>query len=414
MKSSYRSNEYVRLPTSSESDSGTETEATPTSEELQNGGDPLVRLRESEPGPFAPIPLKVPGPTLRGSSNDGSGFVLEETLNVNADGMLGDRRFSFKERLRIIATIPHVVALAALMLLMGYAAASIRAENARQHEAEDLEKRFAFVYLVTPNVTNVKDLGLSLQSLNKYFKLGLNYRVVIVHEGIPPLVQGRLQSLIEAPLRFREHQLRSPRSFNLSKETLSSTNETRWSYQKTIRFWFHTAVLAMPSKNGILADLDYIVRLNSDASFTRDISRDFIRAFVISGAQFGYQSIGKECTKNTTNGLKELAASYVELNGITPRSTSLWANVVRPSSGGCVPTFENHFEMINLRFFRSHSGIQDWLRVVDANGGIYRNGWGDAALRYITVALYVAPEKLIRYGFDVIPYKRRHQTITRN
>lgn len=407
MTNSSLGNEYIRLPSSDESDLEAEAEgdAKSTSEKLQNGGNIHVQLPESKPGPIPPLPPNVVSPARRYSSEDGSEFISGKTLKDNESVSICGGRSCLSERVQTLVTTPHLIALLAFVLLIAYAAVNVRAENARQLKAEGLERRFAFVYLVTPNVTNIQHLKHSLKSLGKHFTPDSNYRIIVVHEGILPSVQGHLQSLIEAPLTFREYQLRGPRSLNLSKETFDSTDEIKWGYQNAIRFWFYTAVLAMPAKNDVLADLDYIVRLDSDTVLTGEISREIVRDFVLSGAQFGYQSIGKECLKNMTYGLKELAESYVELNGITPRSKNLWESVKMAKSGGCIPKFENHFEVINLRFFRSHSGIQDWIRVVDANGGIYRHGWGDATLRYITVALYAAPEKLIRCGVGAVPFK---------
>lgn len=394
---------YIRLPTSEESDPKDKIAA--HFEKLQNTEESHVRLVEPrDPNLTHLVSPNISGSAKRSSSENDSESECE-TLKKVGSGEFESDQFSCAERLQIIATLPHLVALVALILLIGYAAAGIRAEDARQLKTEDLEKRFAFVYLVTPNVTEIKSLGLSLQSLGKYFKSKLNYQIVIVHEDIPPLVQGRLQSLSEAPLRFREFRLDGPREFNLSKDNTDSANRTEWGHRNAVRFWFHTAVLAIATKSGILADLDYIARLDSESVFTANIGRDIIREFVLSGAQYGYQSIGKDCGENRTYRLQELAESYVELNGISPRSMNLWASFIRTKSGICLPKFENHFEMINMRFFRSHSGIQDWIRVVDANGGIYRHGWEDATLRYITVALYAAPEKLVRYGVDLIPYK---------
>lgn len=318
--------------------------------------------------------------------------------------------YPFCERIKIVATVPHLVSLVSLIILITYVSIAVRVENARQLRSEDLARRCAFVYLATSNHTDIDNLGFSLQSLNKYFKSDMKYNIVIVHEDIPPIVRGRLQSLSEVPIQFREFQLEGPSTLNLSNEVPTFTKRSTWGYQNMIRFWFYSAMLAEASESAPFTDLDYVVRLDSDSAFTGEISRDFIKDFIFSGAQYGYhQRIGKDCGENITYGLKELAKSYVELNGISPRSSRLWVSLINSTSGHCLPKFENHFEIINMRFFRSHAGIQDWIKVVDTNGGIFRHRWGDAVLRFITVALYAAPEKLIRYKQEAIPYRHPHQ-----
>lgn len=314
-----------------------------------------------------------------------------------------------KDRMEIFWTLPHLVTLVSFLVLVGYVSASVQIENSRQMRAESLAQRCAFVYLVSSNKSDIDHLGYSIQSLNKYSAPGMAYKIVVVHEGIPPVVQGRVQSLSEAPIEFRDFSLDGPPTLNLSNEISTFSKRTPWGYQKMIRFWFYSAILADPSKAAPLSDLDYIVRLDSDTAFTHRMGRDFFNDFVLSGAQYGYQRIAQDCSKNYTTGLRELAESFIEVNGITPRSKNLWYTLSSTRHKKCVAKFENHFELINLRFFRSHAGIQDWIRVVDANGGIFRHRWGNAALRFITVALYAAPEKVVRYEEKEVSYCHPHR-----
>lgn len=319
-----------------------------------------------------------------------------------------DKQFleeSWISRSSIVFTIPHLIALVSLLILGAYVVITIRSETARQQSSDDFARRCAFVYLVASNKTNVDNLGFSLQSLNKYVRVETNYRIMIVHEDIPPVVQGRLQSLSEASLHFHEFNLKGPSDFNNSGTLpIHNGEDARKKSQDMIRFWFYSAMLPEPSKAGLFAEIDYIVRLDSDYAFTGQISTDFLKDFARSGMQYGYRRIGEECNWNKTYSLRHLAESYVELNGISPRSEDLWNSLVTTKRGECLPKFENYFEVINLRFFKSHSGIQDWIKVVDTNGGIYRDGWDDSVLRFVTVALYAAPEKLVAYETSTIPY----------
>lgn len=316
---------------------------------------------------------------------------------------------SFGSRFHVFATFPHLAALCALVILIIYAILNVNAEKARHEEAESMQQRCAFVYLANENRSDIENLKFSLKALNKNFKAAKRYEIVIVHENIPPVVQGKLQSISEARLDFRAYTLTQPKELNLSDEVPTFTRRARWSYQNMVRFWFYTAMFAEPTKKGLLSDLDYIVRLDSDSAFTGSIKRDFIREFVVSGAQYGYYRLGQDCRRNMSYGLRELAESYIELNGIKPRSTNLWKKVLETEPGGCIPAFDNHMEVLNMRFFRSHSGIQDWIRLVDSNGGIYKHGWGGAVLRFVTIALYAAPEKLVRYDNESIPYRHPHR-----
>lgn len=310
------------------------------------------------------------------------------------------------DRMKFFWNLPHFVALFSLLVLVVYISISVKVENARQVRTENLAQRCAFVYLVSSNKSDITNLGHSIQTLNKYSGFRMPYKVVVVHENIPPVVQGRVQALSEAPIHFRQFALDGPSTLNLSNEVSTFYKRSPWGYQKMIRFWFYSAILVDPARSAPLNDLDYIVRMDADTALTSRVSRDIIKDFALFGAQYGYQKISQDCEGNFTVGLRELAESFIEINGITPRSQKLWS-LLTNSKKGCVPKFENHFEVMNVRFFRSHAGIQDWIKVVDANGGIFRHRWGDAALRFITVALYAAPEKVIK--FDDVPCGHPHR-----
>lgn len=317
-------------------------------------------------------------------------------------------------RTKIFLTAPHALFLFTLIVLTVCIIVTVRAETSRQLKSDRLAQRCAFVYLAPANVTNIGNLAASLKSLNSQGKFDFKYKIIIVHENIPPVTQGRLQAVSEAPLQFRHFTLRPRIDITHTDKTRSNNavgcDDTKRSKklfcEHSARFWFYTAVTNDPIKLSPLKDIDYVVRLDSNWELKDKVKRDFFNDFVLSGAQYGYyQQIGQDCTPNATTSLKHLATSYVELNGITPRSVNLWTKIAHTPASLCLPYFHPRLEVLNLRFFRSHSGIQDWIRVVDTNGGIYSEGWKDHVLRFITVSLYAAPEKIVRYDTKIIPFQ---------
>jgi hypothetical protein len=65
-----------------------------------------------------------------------------------------------------------------------------------------------------------------------------------------------------------------------------------------------------------------------------------------------------------------------------------------------VGTFLTHFEVMDLDFFTRHDVIQYTDEVVRSQG-IYHHRWGDAPLRYMTLALLARPEDVGVNGRDV-------------
>lgn len=355
---------------------------------------PLIMSEEGREDSFAYAPIVT--------SHQGVLNKVQSTISIDS-----------QSRLRLCLTVPHGVAVACLFTLCALTVFVFHRENGQQLKPEDIIRRSAFVYLVGPgsNKTHINDLGYSLKKLNQFFNSRRRYRIIVAHDDIAPVVQGRLQAVSVTPVEFRKLELPGSPSLNMTLQEVVSQRETirkrdPLGHQKLIRFWAYTAALADTTKTSVFADVDYIVRLDTDSAFMAPVTRDFVYDFVKSKAQYAYKSTGQDCCGNRTATLKKLARSYVKMNGIRPRSIDHWARVIHPRSNDCLPMFESDLEVLNLRFFRSHSGIQSWIHSVDANGGIFNHLWTDSTLRYLTVALYAAPEKIVK--LDAIPYVHPH------
>lgn len=315
--------------------------------------------------------------------------VITASHQSSAESSISFSPSTWRERASLCYTLPHLAALVSLLTLSVVVAHRLRLEAHRHKEASLFAERCAFTYLVSVNQTNLSDLGHSLKSFNRHF-VPLPYRILVLHDGLPPVAQGKLQALSEAPLLFRYLQY----TVNRTRHQVGIQGP-----QNRTHFWSYLAL----RQNDYLADIDFLIRLEPNTMFTRKISSDFVLSFVAHGMQYAYPSHHQDCKPNVTQSLKELAVSYVDLNGIQPRNVPFWNTILRPSSNSCMPYFNNHFELINLRFFRTHSGVQDWIRAIETHGGVFHNGWHDGLLRYVTVALYAAPSKTVKYGTDLVP-----------
>jgi hypothetical protein len=49
--------------------------------------------------------------------------------------------------------------------------------------------------------------------------------------------------------------------------------------------------------------------------------------------------------------------------------------------------YYNNFEVFQTKFFRQMD-VRAWIDAIDASHGIYKYRWGDAMLRYLTLALF--------------------------
>lgn len=302
---------------------------------------------------------------------------------------------SWRERATLCYTFPHLIAFISVLAVFVFVVHRVRFEDSHEKEAAHLAQRCAFAYLVSVNATNLHNLGISIKSLNRYFK-PLPYKLIVLHDGLAPVEQGKLQSLSEAQIIFRSV------SDNLDDNVnRTQTNSSLRISQNRARFWNYLALRPV----AYLSDVDYLIRLEDSGVFTKPVTSDFVKLFVSSSSQYAYTSLTNDCSYNATNTLKALASSYVELNGFRARNTPLWNSIQNTRNSTCMPVFATHFEIMNLKFFRSHSGLQDWIRVIEAHGGIFHSGWNDGLLRYIAVALYAAAEKTVKYGTLLVPFE---------
>lgn len=115
-----------------------------------------------------------------------------------------------------------------------------------------------------------------------------------------------------------------------------------------------------------------------------------------TGAVYYANLVAEDEPLFVTETLVETAREYVASSGLIPVDEEYWESFFRPDGG--VRTYYNNFEVCDLDFF-SRPGVQkmtDWI--VDTYG-IHRHRWGDAPLRYMTLALFATREQVLLRDF---------------
>lgn len=331
-----------------------------------------------------------------------------------------DHQLSFRNRLKICLTLPHGAALLSLIFLFCHVVWIIRLDTITQAESEAFARRCAFVYNAPNNQVNFSRFRKSLTSLNTHFNYHLPYHVIILHHSIPPVTRGHLQASSERLVSFRhlKQQQRQPQFYTIGNtSTLVVTDRLSRKLKKNemspvksksnigINNWSLTQFIQL-CKGRILSDIDYIVQLKTDGIFKSQVKKDFIQTFARDQFQYAYQTTSNECSANKVNNISQLTHSYVELNGIIPRNSHLWLQFSKAAHHNCIPKFTGHFQVINLRFLRSHTGIQDWIRVVEKNHLLFPSPDDLGILHFITMALYSVTDKVAKYDFNVVPFHK--------
>ena len=164
----------------------------------------------------------------------------------------------------------------------------------------------------------------------------------------------------------------------------------KWSYHNMIRFWFRDIFQLLP------AGVENFLRLDTDSKITK-----------ISGNLFEHMQ-GRKYMANdvmvewgpVAEGFEIFVKEFVSENFIKPRNSALWNDAFSNAES---KLFYNNFEIGSVPFFRSAAVLNFTVAVMRSNG-IYRYRWGDALLRYATIAIFASSSDLIQRSQVGIEY----------
>ena len=90
--------------------------------------------------------------------------------------------------------------------------------------------------------------------------------------------------------------------------------------------------------------------------------------------------------------VRNLTVAYIAKHYINVQNPLMLGDVFNSSVE--LPMFQNHFEVIDLSFIQQQD-VVDFTKAVDESRGIFLYRWGDAPLRYITLALFANGTELL-------------------
>ena len=90
--------------------------------------------------------------------------------------------------------------------------------------------------------------------------------------------------------------------------------------------------------------------------------------------------------------IQNLTATYIAQHNITARNPVMLADVFNHSIE--IPNYWNNIEAIDLSFIRGEE-VLNFTKAVDESQGIFLYRWGDAPLRYVTLALFANTSQVL-------------------
>ena len=90
--------------------------------------------------------------------------------------------------------------------------------------------------------------------------------------------------------------------------------------------------------------------------------------------------------------IRNLTIDYIAKNNITIQNPDMFADVFNKTIE--IPNYWNNIEIIDLAFIR-RKDVVDFTKAVDESHGIFLYRWGDAPLRYVTLALFTNASQIL-------------------
>lgn len=219
--------------------------------------------------------------------------------------------------------------------------------------------------------------------------------VLIFHEGdLSTVQQTTLKKCTSRHVTFPTVNFSSyPPNFNPETESSIMHRRSKWGYQQMCRFWISTIWT-----HHAIRPYETILRLDSDACYSRPMV-EMPDAYLPSlpNEDVVYWS-HVQYDGNYIDGLWDLAKQYVKQNNITPSSPRKWALAKYYMEGPhkALPLYINNFEVTRISFMLRPE-IQKFHHHITEQEpyGVYRQRWGDAPVRYLTMALFATEEQVM-------------------
>jgi hypothetical protein len=267
-------------------------------------------------------------------------------------------------------------------------------------ERAPLTTKGAIATLVTNERHDVDNLCTGLQSLVNLADNNSNEAadVLVFHDSLSQHQIQQLQNctnrLVHFPLLQYSFETSFPKGFDYEREEPNWTKRSKWSYHQMIRFWI-TQIWQHPA----VEHYETLMRLDSDACFEYPLRNDsFYKTLphLPQGIVYHANEI-KFDSAAVSYGFGNFARAYVSKHSLKVQNPALWRAIPsRSRKRAKFPLFYNNFEVSLIQFMKRPDVIQ-WHEAITEQEpfGVYRYRWGDAIVRYVTMAIFASPDSIV-------------------
>ena len=243
-------------------------------------------------------------------------------------------------------------------------------------------------------------LLIRLQLVDDNFQDNFTTPLLIMHSG--KLYEAQLvqvSTMMKRPVLFlniADAFRLFPINFDPCQATTSYRVRGKWNYLLMIRFWFKF-IFELPQ----LKDYEYIMRLDDDSQMIGKWINVFDEMRAKNAVYFANNvDVDLEEQLPGTMKLKEVTDKYIQQNNVIVKQSDMLNGAF---SNNTVRNYYNNFEVSKVEFFQRQN-VRRWVDAIDATQGIFKYRWGDAVLRYLTLAIFARRQEVLHRLDYNLPY----------
>lgn len=260
------------------------------------------------------------------------------------------------------------------------------------------EPKLVIVTYVSNHQSDVDKLCILLKSLDTYVKgdiKGYPTPVLVFNDGT--LSNYQLEMIVwstSKPIAFPSADLGYPEEFNLSEESEEIQERLKSIYPQVVRFWL-TGLWKHPG----LDAFDIVMRVDFDTCFNQ--KNNYLPNFEKHRMSYHAQYVGFD-DSNTIIGLHDFAKEYLAKENILPSDPLAWQLMTQSwVKKQSLPLYQASIEVIRKSFMQ-HPQVTKFNEAVTEKEpfGVFRHGWNDHAVRFLTTTLFTNNEHHLLSGFQ--------------
>jgi len=251
---------------------------------------------------------------------------------------------------------------------------------------------------VSNHQPDIDKLCTLLKAIDHYVKgdvTGFPTPLLVFNEGM--LSNFQLEMIVWSttrPIAFPIADFGFPQGFDPSKESEEVNERIKSLYPQIVRFW-----LTDVWKHSAIDAFDIVMRIDFDTCF--NLENTYLPNFEKHRMTYHAQYVGFD-NSDSVKGLYNFTKTYMARAKVSPYYPLAWTLVTQAwNKNGELPLYQASLEVIH-KLFMQHPHVSEFNEAITDHEpfGVFRYGWNDHAVRFLTTTLFTNSEHHMISSFD--------------